>query len=103
MIYAFFIFVTSVSTLFSIVAVYSTTRKNRRRFPAVEHSVEQVTVLKPLCGRDDALESNLETFFRQDYPDFELLFGVEGEDDPAIEVVRRLRKRFPGVRAARHP
>lgn len=58
-----------------------------------------VTVLKPLCGADDALEANLETFFRQDHPDFELVFGVEGHTDPAIPVVRRLRERFPKVKS----
>ena len=58
-----------------------------------------VTVLKPLCGADDDLEDNLETFFLQDHPDFELVFGVEGEGDPAIPIVQRLRERYPGVRS----
>ncbi len=97
MIYAALIFVNAVATLLAIVAVYTATRKRRARLPAAGSSQERVTVLKPLCGRDDALASNLETFFRQDYPNFELLFGVEGEEDPAIEVVRRLQKRFPDV------
>ncbi|MFO0747624.1 MAG: ceramide glucosyltransferase [Myxococcota bacterium] len=56
-----------------------------------------VTILKPLCGADDALFANLETFFRQTYPRFELVFGVEGETDPALAVVRRLREKYPHV------
>ncbi|HEV8320117.1 MAG TPA: glycosyltransferase [Myxococcota bacterium] len=56
-----------------------------------------VSVLKPLCGADDALEANLATFFAQRYPVYEIVFGVEGEADPAAAVVRRLRARHPEV------
>ncbi len=56
-----------------------------------------VSVLKPLCGADACLEENLETFFRQDYAHYELVFGVENPADPAIEIVNRLRERHPNV------
>jgi len=56
-----------------------------------------VSVLKPLAGVDDGLESNLRTFFLQDYPLFEILFAVRSANDPAIEVAERLRVEFPGV------
>jgi len=58
-----------------------------------------VSVLKPLAGADPELEANLESFFLQDHPRFELLFGVEDESDPAIAVVERVRARHPTVRA----
>ena len=58
-----------------------------------------VSVLKPLCGADPALAENLETFFTQEYDDFELVFGVERDDDPAIEVVRAAIDRHPEVKA----
>jgi ceramide glucosyltransferase len=54
-----------------------------------------VSVLKPLCGADPSLEHNLETFFLQDHPDYEILFGVERRDDPAVAVVERLLRRYP--------
>lgn len=56
-----------------------------------------VTVLKPLCGADDDLAANLETFFVQTHDTYELLFGVEGESDPAIAVVRGLQAKYPAV------
>jgi ceramide glucosyltransferase len=60
-----------------------------------------VTVLKPLHGAEPHLEDNLATFFAQDYPaPFQLIFGIQDESDPAIEVVERLRARYPGVEAA---
>jgi ceramide glucosyltransferase len=48
---------------------------------------------------DEGLETNLRTFFTQDYPDFELLFAVRRETDPAVEVLRRLQSEYPGVSA----
>ncbi|MBW2523753.1 MAG: glycosyltransferase [Deltaproteobacteria bacterium] len=59
-----------------------------------------MTVLKPLCGSDSGLSENLASFFEQDYPDFELLFGVQSPDDPAIQVVATLRRHYPGVRCS---
>ncbi len=55
------------------------------------------TMMKPLCGLEPRLEENLESFFLQDYPQFEILFGTRDASDPALEIVRRLRKRYPHV------
>ncbi|MFO0567790.1 MAG: hypothetical protein U0263_19175 [Polyangiaceae bacterium] len=60
-------------------------------------SLSPVSILKPLCGKDAGLADNLESFFVQDHPCFELVFGVQREDDPAIGVVRELERRFPDV------
>jgi ceramide glucosyltransferase len=57
-----------------------------------------VTVLKPLAGADPSLGENLRSFFEQDHPDYELVFGVEAADDPALEVVRALLREYPEVR-----
>ena len=57
-----------------------------------------LTLLKPLHGAEPHLEANLGTFFTQVYPaPFQLVFGVQAADDPAIAVVRRLSARHPGV------
>jgi hypothetical protein len=56
-----------------------------------------ISVLKPLSGLDPELEANLRTFFRLEYPQFELLFAAREESDPALAVVRRLQAEFPGV------
>jgi ceramide glucosyltransferase len=54
-----------------------------------------VTVLKPLKGTRPQLYGNLATFCRQDYPVFQVVFGVDDPDDPAVAVVERLRSDFP--------
>jgi ceramide glucosyltransferase len=60
-------------------------------------SAEPISILKPLAGLDLGLESNLRTFFEQDYPEFEILFAVRHENDPAAEVVARLQAEYPQV------
>jgi len=66
----------------------------RRPAPA---PMPPVTVIKPLKGAEAALYENLASFCRQDYPCYQLLFCLQGTDDPALAVVTRLRKNFPGV------
>ena len=56
-----------------------------------------VTVLKPLHGDEPLLEEALSTVCRQDYPEFQIVFGVQDITDRAVAVVHRLQKRFPDV------
>lgn len=56
-----------------------------------------ITVLKPLYGTEPRLSENLASFFEQDYPDFEIIFGVRDATDGAIQVVEQLRARYPQV------
>ena len=57
----------------------------------------KVSVLKPLSGADAQLAVNLQSFFEQDYPHLELVFGVEDPHDPAIAIVKELQARYPNV------
>jgi ceramide glucosyltransferase len=65
--------------------------------PPELQSPESISILKPLAGLDAGLESNLRTFFEQDYPSFEILFAVREADDPAIPVVEKLQRDYPHV------
>jgi ceramide glucosyltransferase len=56
-----------------------------------------VSILKPLKGVDAGLEENLASFFRLDYPEFEVLLGVRDADDPAVEVARLVAAAHPWV------
>lgn len=65
--------------------------------PAELRAAEPVSILKPLSGLDSALESNVRTFFEQDYPAFEILFAVRDADDPAVAVIEKLQREYPRV------
>ena len=52
-------------------------------------------MLKPLCGVDPLTELALESFFLVTYPDYQLVFGVQCETDPVLDVLARLRARYP--------
>ncbi len=56
-----------------------------------------ITILKPLHGDEPLLEEALASFCTQDYPRFQIVFGLQDASDPALHVLRRLRARFPHV------
>lgn len=56
---------------------------------------EPISILKPLDGMDEGLEQNLQTFFEQDYDCFEILFAAREQDDPGLELARRLALEYP--------
>lgn len=58
-----------------------------------------VSMLKPLHGTEPGMERNLETFFEQDYPEFELLFCARQETDEGLRLARRVGARYPQVKA----
>jgi ceramide glucosyltransferase len=82
-----------------IVAGLASVLRLTRRASLLASEPPPVSVLKPLCGADPGLSENLESFFRQDHPSLELVFGVVDASDPALDVVRELSKRYPQVRA----
>ena len=84
------------SIVYSLLSVVAAQRYLSVR-PANLQSYEPISILKPLAGLDLDLESNLRTFFQQDYPEFEILFAVRRADDPATAVVEKLQQEFPGV------
>jgi ceramide glucosyltransferase len=57
-----------------------------------------VTILKPVYGMEPQLEANLESFFRQDYRDFEIVFGARNAQDEALDTIEKLCARYPRVR-----
>lgn len=56
-----------------------------------------ISVLKPLKGTDPHLFDNLASIARQDYPEFEILFGCEDAMDPALAVARKVQRAHPEV------
>ena len=97
---------TLTSTIFLFMVMAAAVRYRRRARQAriaaaavLESSLPKVTVLKPVHGMEPRLEQNLETFFQQDYPDFEIIFGAREADNAALQVAEKVRARYPHVKS----
>ena len=84
------------SIVYSLLQIVAAKRYLAVGPPALK-STEPITILKPLAGLDLDLESNLRTFFEQDYPAFEILFAVRNQGDPATAVVTQLQQEYPKI------
>ncbi len=88
----FLLTLASVLYLLAAIGCVALFRRQRRERAPVR---PPVTILKPVCGLDTALEENLLSFCLQDYPRFQVVFGVREEDDPAVSVIRGLIAALP--------
>ncbi|MGO9649535.1 putative Ceramide glucosyltransferase [Candidatus Sulfotelmatobacter kueseliae] len=67
-------------------------RTPKRAAPA---SMAPVSILKPLKGTDPEMYENFRSHCVQDYPEYEIIFGVSEPDDPAVKLVEQLKTEFP--------
>jgi len=54
-----------------------------------------VTIFKPVCGPGDEMRENLRSFCEQDYPEYQIIFGVHDENDPAMADIRKIIAEYP--------
>ncbi len=54
-----------------------------------------VSILKPVKGVDSQAFQNFTSFCRQDYPEYEIIFGVADPMDPVIPMINRLKLDYP--------
>ncbi len=73
--------------------------KNRRQKNALVGSFNRflpaISILKPLKGIDPQIWEAFCSHCEQDYPEFQLVFGVSDPEDPAIALVRKLQEKYP--------
>jgi ceramide glucosyltransferase len=82
---------------YAVVALLAVLVWGLRRATAAPRQLPPVTVLKPLCGAEPGLYAHLRSYCEQDFPEFQLVFGVREPGDPALAVVERLVREFPAV------
>ena len=93
---------TASSTIFLFLVLAAAWRYRREARTAEaaalaipESSLPPVTILKPVHGMEPRLEENLESFFLQDYPEFEIVIGARDADDVGLKVAEQVRQRHP--------
>lgn len=87
----------AASSLSSTFVLHWAYQKKRQARAAARGYRPGISVLKPLCGVDEGLYENLVSFATQQYDDFELVIAVEDPNDPALEIVQRVRREHPDV------
>lgn len=103
---AFAFFIWGFSAVLELVGTWASLKHFKTTPPRLKELSEgkpfplfPISVLKPLRGIENGIDTNIETFFRLDYPEFELLFSVADPADPACDVIRALMLKYPNVSA----
>lgn len=71
----------------------------RSALRAAAGALPPVTIFKPVHGMEERLAENLESFFEQDYPEYEVIVGARSNDDPGIQLARAIAERHPKVKS----
>ena len=92
------------STVFLFLAVlgarkfHSQAEQQRKTASQIaDRELPWVSILKPLHGMEPQLDRNIESFFQQDYPRFEVLLAVDHENDAALPVARQICAKYPQI------
>jgi ceramide glucosyltransferase len=92
---ACFAVLVSGSMGFYLACAYFTRRFFATPEPKIEGFTPAISLLVPACGLDEGARDNWLSLCQQDYPEFEVLFGVVDPLDPAIPLLKELTVQFP--------
>jgi len=82
--------------VYQLLAIISVLCRQRQPPPA-KNQQPAVSILKPVYGKDAGFYQAIRTHALQQYPAFEILFGIRRADDPARVEVERLMREFPAL------
>jgi ceramide glucosyltransferase len=86
--------------IYYVLAIFSSWKffNLRAGLPAAPPFTPSVSVLKPVRGADVDAYQNFASLCVQDYPDYEIVFCIDGPEDPIHAVIAQLRNDFPEAR-----
>src|ERR1700729_2488443 len=88
--------IAAIPFIYYLIAIYSSWRYFRRPASAPEDSfTPPVSILKPFRGLDPDAAENLASFCRLDYPEYEIVFCVDADDQAVLSVLAKLTNEFP--------
>lgn len=91
----FFITCISISISYYIFSLYCTWSFFNKKTYTNHDYLPPVSILKPINGIEDGIYDNFLSYCIQDYPAYQVIFGVRDSHDPAIDMVRKVMKAFP--------
>jgi ceramide glucosyltransferase len=88
------------SIVYYLICLWSATRflhqtEAANRSARTTEPTSPVSLLKPFKGTDPGMYESLRSHCLQNYPEYEIIFGVSESDDPAIELITHLKEEFP--------
>lgn len=95
-VYSLLLAMASLAAVYQVLTIAAGIQHLRRKAAAAPRVLPGISILKPLRGLDHGLKEALNSFASQDYPEFELLFGVTDANDPAVPVIREVMAAHPG-------
>lgn len=91
-----FLAVAAIPFIYYLIAIYSSWRYFRQPVSAPDTSfTPPVSILKPIRGLDPDAAENLSSFCRLDYPEYEVVFCVDPDDEAVLAVLAKLTAEFP--------
>jgi len=91
-----FLGIAAIPFIYYLLVLYSSWRYFRQPAEKVDRSyAPPVSILKPIRGLDPDAYENLASFCRQDYPEYEMIFCVDPDDDSVRPVLDKLQRDFP--------
>jgi ceramide glucosyltransferase len=92
-----FLGVAAIPFIYYFLALYSSWRffRHTRKSSQNLDFTPPVSNLKPIRGLDAEAYENFASYCNQDYPDYELLFGIGDGDEAVLDVIERLKRDFP--------
>ncbi len=88
----------SIYFLLSLLAIARFRALSSARHQASYAQWPPATLLKPVCGLDKNQRANLRSACLQDYPQYQVVFAVQGADDPVIPLLREIEGEFGTAR-----
>jgi ceramide glucosyltransferase len=82
--------------LLSLYCIIDYFRAQRKLPPPSDAFAPPASILKPVRGVDRDAYENFASYCRLDYPEYELIFAVADRNDPAVPIIEKLQRDFPG-------
>jgi ceramide glucosyltransferase len=89
------LFLAAIPFVYYLLAILAALRFFGRRQDQTREYCPPASLLKPVRGVDFGSRENFASFCRQDYPEYEILFAINDESDPAVPLVRQIMAEFP--------